>query len=89
MSTKREDNSQCLDTILHWAETWQMKSNIDKCVILQCTRLPSPIYKLYDDIIKTTSKHPFLGLHHVLHCLHHMKAHIVIVWLPSYEQISL
>ena len=38
---------------LHWAETWQMKLNIDKCVIMQCTRLPSTIktdYKLYDDI---------------------------------------
>ena len=59
-----ECDSQCLlkdlDTILHWAETWQMLLNIEKCVIIRCTRSPSPIkidYKLKDNIIKNTSQH--------------------------------
>ena len=49
-----------IDTILHWAETWQMLLKIDKCVIIRCTRLLSPIktdYKLKGDMIKNTSKH--------------------------------
>ena len=66
-----------LDTILHWAEIWQMKLNIDKCVIIRCTRSPSPIeadYKLKDDVIKTTSKHRYLGI--ILNQSMHWSDHI-------------
>ena len=76
-----ECDLQCLqkdlDTILHWAETWQMLLNIEKCVIIQCTGSPSPVktdYKLKDNIIKNTSQHRYLGilLDQSVHWSHHI-----------------
>ena len=32
-----------LSTILNWTKMWQMQLNIDKCVVLRCTRSTSPI----------------------------------------------
>ena len=32
-----------LSTILNWTKKWQMQLNIDKCVVLRCTRSTSPI----------------------------------------------
>ena len=48
-----------------------------QCVIIWCTRLPSPIktdYKLNDDIIKTTNKHRYLDiiLDQSMHWSHHI-----------------
>ena len=33
---------QDLSCIIHWTNQWQMKLNIDKCVILACSRSTSP-----------------------------------------------
>ena len=32
-----------LSTILNWTKKWQMQLNIDKCVVLRCTRSTSTI----------------------------------------------
>ena len=64
-----------LDTILHWAETWQILLNKEKCVITWCTRSPSPIrtdYKLKDNIIKNISQHWYLGIILDMHWSHHI-----------------
>ena len=41
------EDSPCLqrdlNTIFNWARKWQMRLNIDKCVVLRHTRLSSPI----------------------------------------------
>ena len=52
---------------------------MEKCVIIQCTRPPSPIktdYKLKDNIIKNTSQHQYLGiiLDQSIHWSHHITA---------------
>ena len=54
-----------LDTISDWCRTWQMQLNIDKCVILRCTRSPSPIFFDYiidDKVITSKDHHKYLGL---------------------------
>ena len=40
-----------LSTILNWTKKWQMQLNIDKCVVLRCTRSTPPIN--YDSLIMT------------------------------------
>ena len=32
-----------LSNILNWTKKWQMQLNIDKCVVLRCTRSTSPV----------------------------------------------
>ena len=56
-----------------------MLLNIEKCVIIRCTRSPSTIktdYKLKDNIIKNTSQHRYLGiiLDQSMHWSHHITA---------------
>ena len=46
-----------LSTILNWTKKWQMQLNIDKCVVLRCTRSTSPInydYNLNDETLQVT-----------------------------------
>ena len=44
-----------LNRIIHWTKQWQMKLNIDKCVILTCSRSSSPPEHLYyiDNSVKS------------------------------------
>ena len=54
-----------LSTILNWTKKWQMQLNIDKCVVLRCTRSTSPInydYNLNDETLQVTEQHRYLGL---------------------------
>ena len=54
-----------LSTILNWTKKWQMQLNIDKCVVLRCTRSTSSInydYNLNDETLHVTEQHRYLGL---------------------------
>ena len=68
-----------LSTILNWTKKWQMQLNIDKCVVLRCTRSTSPInydYNLNDETLQVTEQHRYLGLifHESMQWLHHIQA---------------
>ena len=68
-----------LSTILNWTKKWQMQLNIDKCVVLRCTRSTSPInydYNLKDETLQVTEQHRYLGLifHESMQWSHHIKA---------------
>jgi len=78
-----EHDSHCLqgdlDVILQWTEIWQMKLNIDKCLIIRCTRSSYPIefaYKLDEIILKTAHQHQYLGitLDKSMHWSYHIQA---------------
>ena len=54
-----------LDKILNWANIWQMKFNVNKCVVLRCSRLLSqlqPTYLLNNHLLQNVSEHLFLGV---------------------------
>ena len=58
------EDSLCLQrdpsTILNWTKKWQMQLNIDKCVVLRCTKSTSPInydYNLNDETLQVTEQH--------------------------------
>ena len=54
-----------LHTIYSWANKWQMKLNIDKCVVLRCTRSLSPlqfVYKVNDKTLKVNEQHQYFGI---------------------------
>ena len=78
-----EHDSRCLqgdlDVILQWTEIWQMKLNIDKCLIIRCTRSSHLIefaYKLNEIILKTAHQHQYLGitLDKSMHWSYHIQA---------------
>ena len=61
------EDSLCLQTDLHtiysWANKWQMKLNIDKCVVPRCTRSLSPLQfvcKVNDKTFKVNEQHRYL-----------------------------
>jgi len=77
-----EQDSVCLqhdlNTIISWTEKWQMELNIDKCVVLRCTKSLCPVnfnYKLKNTILKLTQQHRYLGIvfHESMHWPHHIK----------------
>jgi len=77
------EDSLCLQSDLHtiysWANKWQMKLNIDKCVVLRCTRLLSPlqlVYKVNDETIKVNEQHRCLGIifHDHMQWSHHISS---------------
>ena len=56
-----------------------MQLNIDKCVVLRCTRSTSPInydYNLNDETLQVTEQHRYLGLifHESMQWSHHIQA---------------
>ena len=54
-----------LDLILKWTETWQMKLNNSKCVVLTCSRLVSTIitdYTIGDNNLHRVNQHHYLGI---------------------------
>ena len=66
-----------LNTILDWTRKWQMQLNIDKCVVLRCTRSLFPItldYKSDDISLKVVKQYKYLGiiLHEGMRWLHHI-----------------
>ena len=68
-----------LSTILNWTKKWQMQLNIDKCVVLRCTRSTSPInydYNLNDETLQVAEPHRYLGLtfHENMQWSHHIQA---------------
>ena len=68
-----------LNTILDWTRKWQMQLNIDKCVVLRCTRSLFPItldYKSDDISLKVVKQYKYLGiiLHEGMRWLHHIQS---------------
>ena len=56
---------QDLDLLSNWAETWQLKFNINKCTILRFTRSTSPLtfnYQLNNQALSTADQHLYLGV---------------------------
>ena len=59
-----------LTIVSKWASTWQMKFNVNKCVVLRCTRLLSssqPTYSLESQLLQPVAEHLFLGI--MLDCI--------------------
>ena len=46
-----------LNNLFDWSNTWQMKFNVDKCVIMNIGNL-----KINDQILETVNHHPYLGV---------------------------
>ena len=56
---------QDLNYIIQWTKHWQMSLNIDKCVILTCSRSTSPPeyhYNIDNTMLNHTSQHQYLGV---------------------------
>ena len=53
-----------LTTVVNWANTWQMKFNIYKCVALHCSKLLQlpPSYLLNNQLLQNVTEHLFLGV---------------------------
>ena len=53
------------DLLSNWAETWQLKFNINKCTIMRFTRSTSPLtfnYQLNNQVLSTADQHLYLGV---------------------------
>ena len=56
---------QDLDKLSQWVQTWQLRFNIAKCVVIRCTRSLQPIvydYKLNNHSLTVTDRHTYLGV---------------------------
>ena len=56
---------QDFDLLSSWAETWQLKFNINKCTIMRFTRSTSPLtfnYQLNNQVLSTADQHLYLGV---------------------------
>ena len=54
-----------LNLLSHWASIWQMEFNTTKCVVLRCSRSPTPFqhdYRLNDHVLDIKDEHPHLGI---------------------------
>ena len=54
-----------LDRIFNWTTCWQMQFNIQKCVVLQCTRSHFPRISKYvidGHVLELKHQHTYLGL---------------------------
>lgn len=66
-----------MNTLVNWADRWQMSFNTSKCHLLRITRKQSPIlrsYKMGTDVLSDVKHHPYLGveLAHNLEWRHHI-----------------
>ena len=71
-SSKVEDTLQDVEqlhnglkNICAWSEKWQMKLNVDKCVLLRCTQSLAPVlctYVLNGYTLVSKTQHPYLGI---------------------------
>ena len=56
---------QDLNQLVQWADTWQMKLNIGKCVTMTCTRSPASTptaYCINEHPLDITDQHDYLGV---------------------------
>ena len=56
---------QDLDQLSQWVQTWQLRFNIAKCVVIRCTRSLQPIiydYKLNNHSLTVTDRYTYLGV---------------------------
>jgi len=72
---------QDLNNLVQWADTWQMKLNIEKCVTMPCTRSPAPIptvYLINKHSLKIVNQHDDLGvrLHSSVTWSHHIQCKV-------------
>ena len=70
-----------LDLLSHWASIWQMKFNTTKCIVLRCSRSPTPIqhdYQLNDHVLDIKDEHPYLGI----------TLHKSLSWISHISKIS-
>ena len=54
-----------LNNLFDWSNTWQMKFNVDKCVIMNIGNLKIKAkhgYKMNNQILETVKHHPYLGV---------------------------
>ena len=54
-----------LDYLSQWAQSWQMKFNLNKCTVIRCTRSRSPAshdYTLQGHLLETKTQSSYLGL---------------------------
>ena len=54
-----------LTNICAWSEKWQMKLNVDKCILLRYTQSLAPVkytYTLSGQALISKSQHPYLGI---------------------------
>ena len=64
----REDSihlQEDLNKVFNWTECWQMKFNVQKCVVLRCTRSHSPKimgYTIDGHTLELKHQHTYLGL---------------------------
>ena len=66
-----------LSTILNWTKKWQMQLNIEKCVVLRCTKSTSPInydYNLNDETLQVTERYLGLIFHESMQWSHRIQA---------------
>ena len=69
---------QNLNQLVQWADTWQMKLNIGKCVTMTCTRSPASTptaYYINEHPLDITDQHDYLGvrLHSSMTWSHHIQ----------------
>jgi len=74
---------QDLNNLVQWADTWQMKLNIEKCVTMTCTRPRPPasiptVYLINKHPLKIVNQHDYLGvrLHSSMTCNHHIQCKV-------------
>ena len=70
-----------LNTLVKWAEMWQMNFNLSKCNILQITthrNVSHFVYEMRGIPLKTVDKHCYLGIH----------LHNKLSWHPHIDYIS-
>jgi len=54
-----------INQLIEWTNTWQISFNMNKCVVLQCSRLLTTLshdYYINDSLLQLVSKHPYLGV---------------------------
>ena len=54
-----------LNNLFDWSNTWQMKFNVDKCVVMNIGNLKIKSkheYKMNNQILDTVKHHPYLGV---------------------------
>jgi len=72
---------QDLNNLVQWADTWQMKLNIEKCVTMTCTKSSAPIpivYFINKHPLKIIDQHDYLGvrLHSSMTWSHHIQCKV-------------
>ena len=62
---EKQELQNDINKVTNCANTWQMKLNVNKCVVLCCTRSlssPSSVYSLNNHPLANVSEHSYLGV---------------------------